>query len=57
MDVRIYVCMASHVVWRGVHRDRLKVLRAVLLGPPFKLRTPEELVAKMTAWTVVIRVR
>ena len=34
----------QHVVWRGVHRDRLKVLRAVLHGPPFKLRTPEELV-------------
>jgi hypothetical protein len=36
-----YLCK---VVWPGVVAGRLQVLRSVLYGPPFKIRSPEELV-------------
>ena len=39
------------IVWPGVAAERLKVLRTVLHGAPFKLRTPEELV--LTVATVL----
>ena len=38
------VAYLSKVVWPGVAPARLQVLRGVLYGPPFKIRSPEELV-------------
>ncbi len=38
------VAYLSKVVWPGVPQPRMQVLRSVLYGPPFKIRSPEELV-------------